>query len=598
MWTKRQSLFLGLACFFFSTFVVNLSAQTMLVPYKVDSLFGYSDLEGKLRIDPQFHKVHFFDPNGYARVELKGQSALIDSLGNTIRMYADRIPEGQSYFDEISRSGNSYRVRDDGYTMYVDLNFRADFECPFSLGKRLGYVAEVTQRENRKRLSSIVDQDCRLLLPFSENRTWLYTMDGKAHHPIIGRKHEQRIFLYDPTGTPLLDSIYDKVHTLVHEGQQFYVLVRGGELDILYDNLEVAYENLHFQDVFDTQAYASVKRKSSFSLALLVKLFNLHKGFQCFISINDDCICYDTENKAIGSYINGKSMLAKDEFGAGWNSNRTIYALTGPEGELRVKNTDGHYIKCSEPVDSLLWNYHMQAIVALQGENYAFFDLAGNRTHDFIATDYTHWSIQKQGSPRYAFHYQTGIPLTGFDYVDIIRTNWRNKFLGKTDQGYDILDTLGNVLFHVPCDTLYHFASNSRYWAAASGDQTGIYKLNGELIVPIAYEKIERTIAHSDLSGFRAFSTGEAHLYSPDGYYLPLNEKFRMHGKLSFWATGNFRIDDKDEDLKYFFTPEGKLLTSRKGSKGEIHGAGREQHLFWLDGAYFNYTNGVYYGSE
>lgn len=577
---------------------MNLSAQEILVPYKVDSLFGYSDLEGNIRIEPQFDKTRFFDRNGYGLVELNKQQALIDSFGHTIKMYSSRFPEGRSYFDYISKRGKNYLVKDGEYHFYVNEEFQVTQECPFYIGKWYGNLAETAKRENRKRVHAIVDENCELVVPYSANRTVLYTLDNKARTPMIGITQKTGIVFYDETGTPILDSLYDKVKYFHHGGQSYFVLRKGDELDILNDNLELAYENLGVWAGFDAEAFATAKRESGFSNELLAALFSLEKKIRCFVTSYDDCVCYDHKTYPAGSFKNGQLMNTEGELNKGWNTNRQIYSVADANGELRVKNEQGEYIQLSEQVDTLVWDFSIRSIIAKQEDGYTFYNTDGERLNDFIAEEYNDWKISRRGHPKYAYHDRDGIPLTGFDYVDIDRTSRRSRFLAKTPQGYAILDSLGSELLNLTCDNMYNFPKRSWYFWVEADDKTGVYNSDGEMIVPIQYDSVQVTGSYASSSGFRAFRKGEASIYGPDGRLLKLDSRLQQTAKLSFQSEGYFRIYDEEEDIHHYFAPDGKLIASRVIHVGQSHGAARKYGIFTMDGCLFNYTNGVYYCKE
>jgi hypothetical protein len=77
--------------------VANLSAQTVLVPYRIKNQWGYSDLNGKIKIKPQFDKAFPFDGN-YASVFTGSQQGIINRSGKII------IPLIYSYLS-IEKSG-------------------------------------------------------------------------------------------------------------------------------------------------------------------------------------------------------------------------------------------------------------------------------------------------------------------------------------------------------------------------------------------------------------------------------------------------------------------------------------------------------------
>lgn len=600
MLTNQQAFFLCLSLLFITLFPPAISAQDVLVPYRVGNLLGYSDLDGNLRIEPQFDKAFFFDKHGYGRVEKDRQVALIDSSGNLMTFYSERFPEGRIYFDELGIHRAGYRTKVDDYTIYVNKEFQAEFECPFYLNKRLGRVAQTQKRENRRRYSTIVDDNCNLLLPFSEQRTWLFNMKGKAQRPLIGREHKDGTLVYDDYAQPLLDSIYDRVRTVQHEDQRLFVLMRNDELDIVNDKLEVLYENLTTSIAFDEQAFAEFKQETGFSLALIVKLLELNKTIRCFVNLNDDCICSTSKILLRGNFINGKSLLAEGENHRGWNFNRTYYIVSTPGGRDRIKDVQGEYIELSEPVDTIIRDVDFTSIIAKQGEGYAFFDVTGNKLNDFLAAEFNDWKVRQEGKSTYAYHDRNGVPLTDFIYTDIERTNRQNRFLAKTTDGYAILDSIGTELLNIACDTMYRFNRKSWYWTVEVDDKVGIYNSDGELIAPVQYDSIKTTGLFANTTGFRAFSDGVPSLYSPKGQALDLaiSDRLKHEAKLGFWSTGNFRIYDQEEDKNYFFTPEGDLLTTLIVDGGEIHGGGEEYHLFLLGGSYINYTTGVYYRKE
>ncbi len=600
MLTHQQAFFLCLSLLFTSLFPPALSAQELLVPYRVGDLLGYADLDGNQRIDAQFEKAFLFDKNGYARVENDGQVALIDSTGKLMTFYAEQYPEGKTYFDELGRRGTGYYTKFGDYTTYVGADFQSEFECPFYLYRRLGRVAQTEKRENRKRYSTIVDDNCNLLLPFSEDRTWLFTMEGRAKRPLIAKEHKDGTLVYDDYAKPFLDSIYDRVRIVEHKDQRLFVLMRNDEMDIVSDELEVLYENLTTAIAFDEQAFGEFKQKTGLSSAIIVKLLELNKTIRCFVSRNNDCVCSTSRFLLKGSFMNGKNLLAEGENIRGWNFKRTYFIVSTPEGKDQVKNIQGEYIELSEAVDTIISDVNFTSIIAKQGEGYAFFDLEGNKLNDFLAVEYNDWKVRQEGNVKYAYHDRNGVPLTDFIYTDIDRTIRQNRFLAKTPNGYTILDSIGTTLLNIACDTIYRFNRKSWYWTVEIGDKMGIYNSDGELIAPVQYDSIKMTGLFATTTGFRAYRDGVPSLYSPKGQALDLaiSDRLKHEAKLGFWSTGHFRIYDKEENKNYFFTPEGDLLTTRIVDGGELHGRGKEHHLFILGGSYINYTTGVYYRKE
>ncbi len=84
----KRELFVFCFVFFFVSFS---SSQTVLIPFRQGSLWGYADTNGVIQIKPAFDKAAFFNySQQFTQVFKDGKVSLIDHQGKTLFPFSDR----------------------------------------------------------------------------------------------------------------------------------------------------------------------------------------------------------------------------------------------------------------------------------------------------------------------------------------------------------------------------------------------------------------------------------------------------------------------------------------------------------------------------
>ncbi|MGK0364766.1 MAG: hypothetical protein ACI85O_001824 [Saprospiraceae bacterium] len=587
-----------LAIMFFFLMLPFLMFGQIMVPYLMNEQYGYSDLNGNIKIDPSYDKVSFFNSNGYATVEINAKMHIIDTLGNSITDIKGSL-DNTWKFDKVTGLKSGYwRVRNDSMRMIIDKDFNLIFKTKFLLGlpdKNL--QCSVIKRKINKRAYeyAVIKRDGSYVIPWTKHKVWITNTNVKkdSRLSLIVMKTNTSCNVYNLKGIPFIDSCYEEIKTLKLDSLNFYYLKSGNVVDIVDDSLRIIYSDLNLHSFSDKSRMDKLIKDNRIYKSMLVKVFNLNKKIKCSITPSGHFFCIEKKGKEEIVYTNGTKILREGEKFHFYNpSNERVYFKKGDK--WGVKNLMGNTVfpLTDKEIGKL---YEIKNIVTKIGDVYQFYTQDGVKIENALYSDYNKYKIKNIKSGKYALHKADGIPLTDFIFDEVKRIR-RKLILCSSQKSFTFFDFDGNKIFNIKADSIKQ-SKNKRYFEYYKNGKIGIFETSGKLILKALYVSISYTNPISGKSIFEVTDeTGQLRHFNPEGNILNLRikegEKFQIikHNK------GYIRIIYKEMGISEFYNPEGKLLTTEKKFKSISIGNRSEFGLIKVNGKYyFNVRNGISY---
>ncbi len=144
----KKHLFLLLS--FFNVLLVFAQYENTLIPYRLNDKWGYSDINGNIKIKPVFDRADLFNNDGYAIVKQLGKFGIIDKKGNFVctpkfKWIENKDNYYSKYFEVEDFIGKKFLINSKG----IKINFN-------------DYILERDNREEEMDMASN-EGDCSFL---------------------------------------------------------------------------------------------------------------------------------------------------------------------------------------------------------------------------------------------------------------------------------------------------------------------------------------------------------------------------------------------------------------------------------------------------
>ena len=167
-----------LAFLLFVTLSIQVTAQE-LIPYRVDTKWGYADPSGKMVIAPAFDKAEFFGTDGFAHVSLDTLVTLIDKSGRQMMpfKYTDVFPF-ESGFAVVCKGGTFRPLQGEiigGSWGFINDKFEEIIPCQFSRAQSFKSDYAIVQTDGNWGPWGVVNKEGKVVLPL-KYKTYSFDM--------------------------------------------------------------------------------------------------------------------------------------------------------------------------------------------------------------------------------------------------------------------------------------------------------------------------------------------------------------------------------------------------------------------------------------
>lgn len=162
----------------FVTLSIQVTAQE-LIPYRVDTKWGYADPSGKIVIAPAFDKAEFFGTDGFAHVSLDTLVTLIDKSGRQMMpfKYTDVFPF-ESGFAVVCKGGTFRPLQGEiigGSWGFINDKFEEIIPCQFSRAQSFKGDYAIVQTDDNWGPWGVVNKEGKVVLPL-KYKTYSFDM--------------------------------------------------------------------------------------------------------------------------------------------------------------------------------------------------------------------------------------------------------------------------------------------------------------------------------------------------------------------------------------------------------------------------------------
>lgn len=578
---------------------VNVLHSQNLIPFKKGGLFGYSDLAGRIIIEPAYEKVRFFDEQGYAQVTEEGQVLLIDSTGSPITAFRG-LEQYEGRFDKIGRgAGKTYRFEVADQAGVLDSNLQVIFQ---TAAKSVAPTIHpeyftIRKRENGQSLTALSNDKHRLLTPFKPGRvgiTWPKREGDRLWFYTRNNNNEFEVYL--PNGERLPKQ-YNAINSRTFHHSSFVICSQGDSVDLYDHELNLIYEN------FDLGGY---RKPSSFSKSypdsltkyLRCELYRLNDKVSAYISpIDGQCFCIDRNTpKNIGplAYADGKLLIEDGEkFKADlFNQGAIIFEKEGKKG---IKNLNQQII--IPPGDYLPLNSNKTTYITVKDKNrFIHYDKNGQAIPGKSFHRSTHYLLQQEANGLYAFHKGDGKPLNGYVYDTLFILHYNHTYLAKKNNQYEILDTTGTIVKTLPYDQIVKLRSNKKYYIISKGNKKGLLNYLGEIKLEPTYQDLTNFTKNTNQHLFIATDfQGNKQVITVTGQVIYPNLKEPQKYKVKTLKDGYYLISYDRGPLECF-SPSGQKIMSLENKGSFVYSQKYlKRGLIKKDGYLINFKTGIVY---
>ncbi|MCB0375708.1 MAG: hypothetical protein KDD04_07295, partial [Sinomicrobium sp.] len=462
------------------------------------------------------------------------------------------------------------------------------------------YAKVTDYRDPKHKQYGVIGRDGRFILPMSEHKVAVLDMKGEAATPIFTLYKDGKVLAYDTKGRPLADSGFQKMKYVAVGEEKAYLLKRDGLTDIVSEDIQLIYSDLDVGVAADPEQFARLKKATGFSAAMIAGILNTNEELKCFAYEEAGCLCRVArpETGDYSIYRNGASLLKQDETIYNFNSEKGFLVFQNKDNKTGAKNRLGEVV--IPPGNDTFGNsFLFNAIVVKRGDRYFFYDADGKQTDEDGYAFYDNYRLKRSEDGGYAFHNKDGVPLTGFEFEEIVRIVHAGCFLGVKASGYSLLSPEGEELLFLECDTITDILKNRVFLEYRKGGKTGILHKDGQAIIPALYDTISLTHQYSGITFFSARkANGAIDIYNPEGKIFPIDDARKPGLRVTPSSDGYFSIYNPETGETEFYNPEMELIISIKiGSQSHSSNLA-EYGIFKIDDYYFNYRNGVSFKND
>ena len=560
-----------------------------LIPYKTGDLYGYSNEEGIMQIQPSFEHAERFNGSGYAVVEYQGHAMLIDSTGTLLRNI-NGLEHLNGEFDEISGYRSRFFFKKGAYRGVMDsiLRFTYVHKGESAYISEDPYYLRISKKIGKKSFNAIINIEGDTIFPYrlpagKGSNCKVFSMG--EHITICYENRHKGVNFYRDRRYVFIDSIYQKINFEYLEKYGFIVCEKpDNTMDIINEHFEFIYSNFNPNDYSNTDFFKDNNAWQNLTLPLIIELLNKNRKYHCsYNSVHDLCVCFGRKE----IFANGKLLLDKNENYLHILPNLGIF-LYEKGKEKGVRNLLGEDI-IPLTMDRIIFSSGLKKILIAKGGKYTFHTTKGEKisTYDFANP----WVLKEMGGSKFAIHRGDGIPITEFKYDTLITMNNGADYFGLINGKYNQLDSLGRKN-----GSKYDNVRWTRdYVLTENGGKKGIIHIKKweEFIVP-QYDEIEVFSKYPYI--FLVEKDGKKLLVNSTNKVLnvdPREVKKFIRKKLP----DGFTVANLRDKSTAYFSPEGEIIVIPNIRKRWTWYDERKKYpdYFSKGSHYVNYKTGLRY---